>query len=99
MDDPAIQNLDIETIIQGFEREGYVTDEELATIVFLLLKLPRPLLIEGHAGVGKTELAQILARFLQTKLIRLQCYEGLDVHAAIYASAPADAGTLGNVHP
>lgn len=82
--DPAIQDVDIETIIQGFEQEGYVTDDALATTVFLLFKLQRPLLVEGHAGVGKTELAQVLADYLDTRLIRLQCYEGLDVHAAIY---------------
>lgn len=84
MGDPFIHDIDIETIIEGFEREGYVTDDALATTAFLLLKLRRPLLVEGHAGVGKTELAQVLAGFLGTRLIRLQCHEGLDVHSAIY---------------
>ena len=75
---------DIADLIEGFDRQGYVTDEELATIIFLLLKLRRPVLIEGDAGVGKTEVAQTLASFLGTDLIRLQCYEGLDVNAAVY---------------
>lgn len=75
---------DIATIIHGFERQGYVTDDELATVLYLLLKLGRPLLIEGPAGVGKTEVAPVLASFLGTELIRLQCYEGLDVHSAVY---------------
>ena len=75
---------DAETIRQEFDRNGYVADEALATAVFLLVNLGRPLLIEGNAGVGKTELAKVLADVLGTNLIRLQCYEGLDVHSAIY---------------
>ncbi|HAS39875.1 MAG TPA: ATPase [Microscillaceae bacterium] len=75
---------DIQEVIQGFEQNGYIIDEELATIVFLLLKMRKPLLIEGNTGVGKTELANQLAAFLDTELIRLQCYEGLDVNAALY---------------
>lgn len=74
----------IEDLIQGLEQNGYVIGEELAAIVFLVLKLQKPLLIEGHTGVGKTELAHQLATLLDTELIRLQCYEGLDVNAAIY---------------
>ncbi|HMB90126.1 MAG TPA: MoxR family ATPase [Rhodothermales bacterium] len=74
----------IETIVDGFGQRGYVTDDELATVLYLLLKLGRPLLIEGPAGVGKTEVAPVLASFLGTELIRLQCYEGLDVHSAVY---------------
>lgn len=76
--------MDIETITRGFEAHGYVTDDELATVIFLMMKLRRPLLIEGHAGVGKTEVANVLAAFLGAALIRLQCYEGLDVNAAVY---------------
>jgi len=76
--------IDTRTIEQGFERAGYVTDPELTTVVYLLLKLGRPLLIEGHAGVGKTEVANVLASYLDTELIRLQCYEGLDVNSAVY---------------
>jgi MoxR-like ATPase len=68
----------------GFDQLGYILDEELATIVFLMLHLQKPLLLEGHPGVGKTEVANILARFLGTELIRLQCYEGLDVNSAVY---------------
>jgi len=75
---------DLETLAHGFEAQGYVTDDELATVMYLLLKLRRPVLIEGHAGVGKTEVAHALAAFLDAALIRLQCYEGLDVNAAVY---------------
>ena len=81
---PDTHTEDILSVVQGFDRHGYVLDESLATVSFLMIKLKRPLLIEGNAGVGKTELAQILARYLDTELIRLQCYEGLDVHSAIY---------------
>ena len=71
-------------IINAFDALGYVVDEELATILFLMLQLEKPLLLEGNPGVGKTESAYILAKHLQTDLIRLQCYEGLDVNAAVY---------------
>ena len=63
---------------------GYVLDRALATAIYLLIKLGKPLLIEGHAGVGKTEVAKVLARLLGCELIRLQCYEGLDVSSAVY---------------
>jgi MoxR-like ATPase len=62
----------------------YIADESLATAVFLALKLGRPLLLEGEAGVGKTEVAKVLAETLGRRLIRLQCYEGLDAAAALY---------------
>jgi MoxR-like ATPase len=62
----------------------YVADASLATAVFLTLKLGRPLLLEGEAGVGKTEIAKVLAETLGRRLIRLQCYEGLDAAAALY---------------
>src|SRR5436305_5372384 len=62
----------------------YVADASLATAVFLALKLGRPLLLEGEAGVGKTEIAKVLAETLGRRLIRLQCYEGLDAAAAPY---------------
>jgi MoxR-like ATPase len=65
-------------------RGGYVADDALAVSVFLALKLRRPLLLEGEAGVGKTELARVLADVLGRPLIRLQCYEGLDVSSAVY---------------
>jgi MoxR-like ATPase len=75
---------DVDTLNQRFEQLGYVTDRALATAVYLVTKLQKPLLIEGHAGVGKTEVAKVLAAMLQTRLIRLQCYEGLDVNSAVY---------------
>ena len=75
---------DIEALVRGFEGLGYVLDRSLATAVYLLIRLGKPLLIEGHAGVGKTEVAKVLARLLETELIRLQCYEGLDVSSAVY---------------
>jgi MoxR-like ATPase len=71
--------------IQGLmEAAEYVTDAPVATSVHLALSLRKPLLIEGHAGVGKTEVAKVMARVLETNLIRLQCYEGLDAAAALY---------------
>src|SRR5690625_1683897 len=63
---------------------GYVSDRALATVVFLALKLGRPLFLEGEAGVGKTEIAHALASALGRRLIRLQCYEGLDAAQAVY---------------
>jgi len=66
------------------ERQSYIADRGLATSIFLALKLQRPLLLEGEAGVGKTEVAKVLASGLQTELIRLQCYEGLDITHAVY---------------
>lgn len=84
MDAPDLLGGGISDIVRGLGRQGYVLSEGLATTLFLLLRLQRPLLLEGHAGVGKTELAQALSRALPTRLIRLQCYEGLDVRSAIY---------------
>ncbi len=72
---------DTEQLLAGGE---YVADRSLATAVYLSLKLKRPLFLEGEAGVGKTEIAKVLARTLGRKLIRLQCYEGLDVSSAVY---------------
>jgi MoxR-like ATPase len=66
------------------ERRGYVADRAIATAVHLGQALGKPLLVEGEAGVGKTEIAKVLAEILETELIRLQCYEGLDVHTALY---------------
>ncbi|MEQ8265924.1 MAG: MoxR family ATPase [Parvibaculum sp.] len=65
-------------------RGNYVADRSLATVIFLALKMGRPLLLEGEAGVGKTEIAKVLAEALGRRLIRLQCYEGLDTGAAVY---------------
>jgi MoxR-like ATPase len=66
------------------EAAEYVTDAPVATSVHLALSLRKPLLIEGHAGVGKTEIAKVMARLLRTNLIRLQCYEGLDASTTLY---------------
>ncbi|MBV8439557.1 MAG: MoxR family ATPase, partial [Hyphomicrobiales bacterium] len=63
---------------------SYVGDRSLATVIFLGLRLGRPLFLEGEAGVGKTEVAKVLAASLERTLIRLQCYEGLDVASAVY---------------
>ena len=68
----------------GYRQLGYIAGRELLTPLFLLTRLGRPLLLEGHAGVGKTETAKVLASLLDTTLIRLQCYEGLDVNSAVY---------------
>jgi MoxR-like ATPase len=75
---------DVDAVVEGFGQLGYVLDRALATAIFLVLKLGKPLLIEGHAGVGKTEVGKTLAGFLGADLIRLQCYEGLDVSSAVY---------------
>ena len=64
--------------------QNYIADRSLATVVFLALKRRKPLLLEGEPGVGKTEVAKVLAAILNTKLIRLQCYEGIDVSTAVY---------------
>jgi MoxR-like ATPase len=68
----------------AMEAAGYIADPAIATAVFLAVEMRKPLLIEGDAGVGKTEVAKVLARILDTELIRLQCYEGLDVQTALY---------------
>jgi MoxR-like ATPase len=75
---------DIETLAQRLAATDYLVDEGLATSIFLSLRLPQPLLLEGEAGVGKTEAAVSLARVLDTPLIRLQCYEGIDAAEALY---------------
>jgi MoxR-like ATPase len=81
---PAGSSQGVDAIVSGFERLGYVTDRSLATAIYLVTKLRKPILVEGHAGLGKTEVAKVLASFLGTRLIRLQCYEGLDVSSAVY---------------
>jgi MoxR-like ATPase len=75
---------DVGEVVQAFERLGYIADRGLATAVFLQLKLGTPILLEGHTGLGKTEVAKVLAQLLEAELIRLQCYEGLDVNSAVY---------------
>jgi MoxR-like ATPase len=74
----------IEATSALLEAEDYLAGEALATVVFLALKLHRPLFLEGDAGVGKTEIAKVLAKALDRPLIRLQCYEGLDIASAVY---------------
>ena len=74
----------IEETVSLLRQGNYVADRSLATAVFLALKLGRPLFLEGEAGVGKTEIAKVLAATLGRKLVRLQCYEGLDVASAVY---------------
>ena len=75
---------EIQRIQEAMERQGYVTDRGVATAVHLSTVLGKPLLVEGHPGVGKTEIAKVLATVLQGDLIRLQCYEGLDATTALY---------------
>jgi len=74
----------IDGLQDAFHEHDYVADRSLVTAVFLALQLGRPLLLEGEAGVGKTELAKVLAATLGARLIRLQCYEGLDINTAVY---------------
>ena len=74
----------IETVQTELYRQRYIADRGLATSIYLALKLNRPLFLEGEAGVGKTEVARVLSTVLDSPLIRLQCYEGLDVNQAVY---------------
>ena len=74
----------IEELQELFREKLYIADRGLATSIYLALKLERPLFLEGEAGVGKTEIAKVLADVLATELIRLQCYEGIDVSQAVY---------------
>ncbi len=75
---------DVETLAQRLAAVDYLVDEGLATSIFLSLRLPQPLLLEGEAGVGKTEAGKSLAAVLDTPLVRLQCYEGIDAAEALY---------------
>ena len=75
---------DVETLAQRLASVDYLVDEGLATAMFLSLRLPQPLLLEGEAGVGKTEAGKALAAVLDTPLIRLQCYDGIDASEALY---------------
>lgn len=79
-----MRDVDLSYWRQAFEAENYICEDDLLITVSLALKLGRPLLIEGAPGVGKTEIAKVLARVLETELIRLQCYEGLDESKALY---------------
>ncbi|MEM2973858.1 MAG: MoxR family ATPase, partial [Candidatus Caldarchaeum sp.] len=79
-----LKDLTPESLVQAMERELYVADRPLALSVYLALKLEKPLLIEGEPGCGKTEVAKVLAKLLDTDLIRLQCYEGITASQALY---------------
>jgi MoxR-like ATPase len=79
-----MKNKEIDMIHSLFKENGYITDETIALSVFLAMKLKKPLLVEGPAGTGKTEIAKVMSAALKTDLIRLQCYEGLDAGHAIY---------------
>src|SRR5215211_5866362 len=74
----------VEDVEQALASDSYLADRGLATAVYLALAMQRPLLLEGEAGVGKTEVAKTLARLLGAELIRLQCYEGIDSAQALY---------------
>ncbi len=78
------KELTIERVQKVLREERYICDRSLATIVYLSLLMGKPVLLEGEAGVGKTEVAKVLAKVLGAKLIRLQCYEGLDANTALY---------------
>jgi MoxR-like ATPase len=74
----------IEEVQRQMEAQSYIADRALATTLFLAIKLEKPIFLEGEAGVGKTEVAKVLSKILQSRLIRLQCYEGLDANTALY---------------
>src|SRR3989475_4524983 len=74
----------VEDVSDALAEHGYLADEGLATAIFLALRLHRPLLLEGEAGVGKTEVAKVLSRWSGGELLRVQCYEGIDVAQAVY---------------
>jgi MoxR-like ATPase len=78
------KTLSIEKIQEALRKEKYICERSLATVVYLSITMGKPVLLEGEAGVGKTEVAKVLADIMGTRLIRLQCYEGLDVNTALY---------------
>jgi MoxR-like ATPase len=80
----ALPFASVDDLRRGLERHAYLADEGLATAIYLGLSLDKPLLLEGEAGVGKTEVAKVLAELLERELIRLQCYEGIDASQALY---------------
>ena len=81
---PANEVASVEEVVSALYDQDYLADEGLATAIYLALRLHRPLLLEGEAGVGKTEVARALASWTGGELIRLQCYEGLDASQAVY---------------
>ncbi len=82
MSKPDLSSID--GVAEALAQQQYIADRALATAVYLAISLRKPIFLEGEAGVGKTELAKVLAEILDTELIRLQCYEGLDTHTALY---------------
>src|SRR5712691_6744939 len=83
MADKTLPN-SIDSTLDLLAKADYVADRSLATVLYLALRMGRPLFVEGEAGVGKTEIAKVLAKTLGRRLIRLQCYEGLDISSAVY---------------
>src|ERR1700759_4050290 len=81
---PSDKPASIDATLELLKNGEYIADRSLATVLFLALKLGRPLFLEGEAGVGKTEIAKVLSATLGRRLIRLQCSEGLDVSTAVY---------------
>ena len=79
-----LSHVNADRLQEAFAARGYIADDDFATTFELMLALGKPLLIEGPAGIGKTESAKVLAEVLGTRLIRLQCYEGLDAASALY---------------
>ncbi len=78
------KKLTIEKIQEALRKQKYICDRSLSTVIYLSMTMGKPVLLEGEAGVGKTEVAKVLAEVMETKLIRLQCYEGLDANNALY---------------
>ncbi len=78
------KKLTIEKVQEALRKQQYICDRSLATVVYLSITIGKPVLLEGEAGVGKTEIAKVLAQVMETRLIRLQCYEGLDANTALY---------------
>lgn len=79
-----LTSITIEKLHQDFEKTGYIAEDDIIVPVYLALRLEKPILITGAPGVGKTEIAKVLASVFKTDLIRLQCYEGLDENKALY---------------
>lgn len=81
---PTTGPTSVDEVAKALDEHGYLADEGLATVIFLAMTLRRPLLLEGEAGVGKTEVAKVLSRWTGGELLRLQCYEGIDASQAVY---------------